>query len=42
VKKPILQLTVEDYENYGLGNLAIECSEGNVENINLFVYRDLR
>jgi glucosamine-6-phosphate deaminase len=39
VKKPILRLTYDDYEDHHLSQLVIDCAEGSVESLNLFVYR---
>lgn len=39
VKKPILRLEYEDYEDNNLSDLIVECALGKVENLNLYVYR---
>lgn len=39
VNKPILRLEYEDYEDNNLSDLIVECANGKVENLNLYVYR---
>jgi glucosamine-6-phosphate deaminase len=39
VKKPILRLTSEDYEDNGLGNLVAEVGNDRPEAVNLRVFK---
>lgn len=39
VKKPILRLTYDNYEDHGLAQLVMDVAHGNVENLNLYVYK---
>lgn len=41
VKKPILRLTYDDYEDHHLSQLVVECAGGSVEDLNLYVYRQI-
>jgi glucosamine-6-phosphate deaminase len=41
VKKPILRLAFQDYEDHGLSPLVMDVAKGNVEDLNLFAYRQL-
>lgn len=41
VKKPILRLKYEDYEDNGLSNILMDVSKGNAEDLNLFIYKYL-
>lgn len=41
VKKPILRLSFDDYEDHGLSPLVMNVARGNVEDLNLFVYKHL-
>jgi glucosamine-6-phosphate deaminase len=40
-KKPILRLTYNDYEDYHLSNLVIDCAKGSVEDLNLYCYKKI-
>ena len=39
IKKPILRLTYDDYEDHNLSQLVMECAHGNVEVLNLYVFK---
>ena len=39
IKKPILRLTYDDYEDHNLSQLVVECAHGNVETLNLYVFK---
>ena len=41
VKKPLLRLTYEDYEDNGLSPLVMDCANGKAEDLNLFCYKKL-
>lgn len=41
VKKPILRLTFEDYEDNGLSHLVMNVAKGKVEDLNLYVYKQI-
>lgn len=41
VNKPLLRLTFEDYEDFGLSYLVMDCAGGRVEDLNLFAYKQL-
>lgn len=41
VKKPILRLTFEDYEDKGLSPLVMNVASGHVEDLNLYVYKQI-
>lgn len=41
VQKPILRLTYDDYEDHNISQLVVDCAEGNVEDLNLFVYKQI-
>jgi glucosamine-6-phosphate deaminase len=41
VRKPILRLSFEDYEDHGLSPLVMDVAHGSVEDLNLFAYRQL-
>lgn len=41
VKKPILRLSFEDYEDHGLSPLIMDVAKGHVEDLNLFAYKQL-
>ncbi len=41
VKKPILRLKFEDYEDHELSSLAMDCAHGKVEDLNLYVYKQI-
>ena len=41
VKKPILRLTFEDFEDNGLSHLVMNVAKGKVEDLNLYVYKQL-
>jgi glucosamine-6-phosphate deaminase len=42
VKKPILRLSFQDYEDHGLSPLVMDVAKGNVEDLNLFAHRQLQ
>lgn len=39
--KPLLRLSFSDYEDNGLSPLIMNCAGGKVEDLNLFVYKQL-
>ena len=39
--KPLLRLTYDDYEEYHLSELIVECANGCVEDLNLYVYKKI-
>jgi len=39
VKTPILRLTYSDYEDHNLAQLVMDVAQGNVETLNLYVYK---
>lgn len=41
VNKPLLRLTYDDYEEYNLTELIMECANGCVEDLNLYVYKKI-
>lgn len=41
MNKPLLRLTQDDYEDKGLLPLVIDCAQGKVEDLNLFVYTEI-
>ena len=41
VKKPILRLTFEDYEDNELSWLVMDCAHGKVEDLNLYAYKQI-
>jgi glucosamine-6-phosphate deaminase len=40
-QKPILRLTYNDYEDYHLSGLVIDCANGSVEDLNLYCYKKI-
>ena len=42
VKKPILRLTRDDYEDNGLAPIMMDVADGNVEDLNLYVYKHMK
>jgi hypothetical protein len=41
VKKPVLRLTYDDYEDNHVSDLVVDCSNGSVEDLNLYVYKKI-
>lgn len=41
VSKPLLRLTFEDYEDYGLSSLVMDCAGGRAEDLNLYAYKQM-
>jgi hypothetical protein len=42
VKKPILRLSFEDYEDHGLSPLVMNVAQGQVQDLNQFIYKRLQ
>lgn len=39
--KPILRLTYDDYEDYNLAQVVMQCANGSVQDLNLYAYRKI-